>query len=88
MICVVPFEGREEMADVLEHPIDGVLKAHGSYWTYDAFTCRMLQDNVVRDTGEPVPQTAKKSGPETLLQQRRITKSRPRMRTHNPPEGR
>jgi hypothetical protein len=85
LICVVPFEGREEMVDVLRHPIDGFLKSYGSIWTYDAFTCQMIKDKVVRDTGEEVPQQSKPVGPEAIMQQRRVSKPRPRMRIHNPP---
>jgi hypothetical protein len=85
LICVAPVEGREEMIDVLEHPIDGRLKGWGSIWTYDAFTCKMIMDGVIYDTGEEVAQTSKSVGPESIMQQRRVSKTRPRMRIHNPP---
>ena len=40
---------------VLKHPIDGPLKAEGSLWTYDGFTCRMLTDGaIMREPVEPV----------------------------------
>lgn len=86
-IFVEPVESREEMIDVLTHPIDGVLRAHGCFWTYDSFTCQMLMDGVIRDTGEVDTGPQKSPGPEALMQQRRVAKSRPRMRTHNPPTG-
>jgi hypothetical protein len=85
LICVVPAEGREELADVLSHPIDGPLRSYGSIWTYDAFTCQMLKDNAIRDTGEVVLQQSKQVGPEAIMQQRRVSKPRPKMRIHNPP---
>lgn len=33
----------------IKHPADGPLKASGSEWTYDGFTCRMLSDGAVTD---------------------------------------
>lgn len=32
---------------VIRHPIDGPLKAEGSDWEVDGFTCRMLVDNAL-----------------------------------------
>jgi len=88
-IFIEPVEGHEDIIDVLEHPIDGVLKAHGTFWSYDAFTCQMLVDGVIRATGEVDTTTPEKTiGPEAIMQQRRINKPRPKMRTHNPPIAR
>jgi len=84
-IFVEPVEARSEMIDVLVHPIDGPLRAWGSFWSYDAFTCRMIMDGVIRATGEVDTTPERSVGPEAFVQQRRVSKPRPRMRIHNPP---
>jgi hypothetical protein len=89
-IFVMPVEGREEIIDNVGcgHPIDGVLREHGSFWTYDSYTCQMLMDGVIRDTGEVDTGLQPRSpGPEAIMQHRRVARSRPRMRIHNPPTG-
>lgn len=41
-----------EVSLVLRHPIDGPLKAEGSDWEVDGFTCRMLVDRAVTSSAD------------------------------------
>lgn len=81
----IPAEGREEDMLRVRHPIDGEMRIYGAFWTDDSFTFALVRDGVIIPTGEIDPNPPRAVGPEAIMQHRRVSQPRKRMRIMNPP---